>query len=79
MGRYRVAIADMRGLLTAADVRELDLCVRCSGKCGALIPVSLRDFRHPNIVRFIGVCLPGPECDVSCQIGALPFQSRATS
>ncbi|CAH7666177.1 TKL protein kinase [Phakopsora pachyrhizi] len=43
MGRYRnfrVAICDLRGRLTDMDIKELGL---------------LRDLRHPNIVRFIGV------------------------
>lgn len=43
MGRYRnfrVAICDLRGRLTDLDIKELGL---------------LRDLRHPNIVRFIGV------------------------
>lgn len=47
MGRYRnfrVAICDLRGRLTDMDIKELGL---------------LRDLRHPNIVRFIGVSLGG--------------------
>lgn len=43
MGRYRtfrVAICDLRGRLTDMDIKELGL---------------LRDLRHPNVVRFIGV------------------------
>ncbi|KAH9814056.1 kinase-like domain-containing protein [Melampsora americana] len=47
MGRYRnfrVAICDLRGRLTDMDIKELGL---------------LRDLRHPNIVRFIGVSVGG--------------------
>ncbi|PLW38510.1 hypothetical protein PCASD_13758 [Puccinia coronata f. sp. avenae] len=47
MGRYRnfrVAICDLRGRLTDMDIKELGL---------------LRDLRHPNIVRFIGVSIGG--------------------
>ena len=42
-GRYRghrVAIAELRGQLSGADIRELTL---------------LRDLSHQNIVRFIGI------------------------
>lgn len=45
-GRYRnvrVALADIRGHLTENDLKELSL---------------LRDLRHENIVRFIGVSIP---------------------
>lgn len=45
-GRYRnvkVALADIRGHLTENDIKELGL---------------LRDLRHENIVRFIGVSIP---------------------
>lgn len=38
-----VAIADIRGHLSAMDLKELSL---------------LRDLRHPNIVNFIGVSIP---------------------
>lgn len=45
-GKYRnvkVAIADIRGHLTENDLKELGL---------------LRDLRHTNVVRFIGVSIP---------------------
>ena len=42
-GRVKVAISDLRGHLTRDDVKELAL---------------LRDFRHDNIVKFLGVCVP---------------------
>lgn len=45
-GKYRnvrVALADIRGHLTENDIKELGL---------------LRDLRHDNIVRFIGVSIP---------------------
>lgn len=45
-GKYRnvkVALADIRGHLTENDIKELGL---------------LRDLRHENIVRFIGVSIP---------------------
>lgn len=45
-GKYRnvkVALADIRGHLTENDLKELGL---------------LRDLRHANVVRFIGVVIP---------------------
>jgi serine/threonine protein kinase len=55
-GRYRnvkVAIADFRGHITDNDIKELSL---------------LRDLRHENIVRFIGVSIPDEPRDVPCMI-----------
>jgi hypothetical protein len=55
-GKYRnvkVAIADFRGHLTDNDIKELSL---------------LRDLRHENIVRFIGVSIPDEPRDVPCMI-----------
>ncbi|KZO97860.1 kinase-like protein [Calocera viscosa TUFC12733] len=46
VGKYRgrkVAIAEIRGQLSQMDIKELTL---------------LRDFDHPNIVRFLGVSVP---------------------
>ncbi|EJU05321.1 kinase-like protein [Dacryopinax primogenitus] len=46
VGKYRgrkVALAEIRGQLTQMDIKELTL---------------LRDFDHPNIVRFLGVSVP---------------------
>ncbi|KAH8928853.1 kinase-like protein [Atractiella rhizophila] len=51
--RYSVAIADIRGHLTEMDIKELSL---------------LRDLRHDNIVRFIGVSIPEDPKDVPCMI-----------
>ncbi|KEI40814.1 uncharacterized protein L969DRAFT_46102 [Mixia osmundae IAM 14324] len=54
-GRYRnvkVAIGDLRGHLTENDIKELGL---------------LRDLRHPNVVRFIGISIP-PTRDIPCMI-----------
>jgi serine/threonine protein kinase len=45
-GRFRVAVSVLRGRLTKEDVKELGL---------------LRDFKHPNVIRFIGVCIE-PDC-----------------
>ncbi|KAG8743688.1 hypothetical protein FRC10_011561 [Ceratobasidium sp. 414] len=42
-GRAKVAIAEFRGQLSAMDIKELKL---------------LRDFDHPNVVRFLGVSIP---------------------
>lgn len=42
----RVAISDIRDQLSEMDIKELTL---------------LRDLRHENIVRFIGVCIPPPD------------------
>ncbi|KAF8610525.1 kinase-like protein [Ceratobasidium sp. AG-I] len=42
-GRSKVAIAEFRGQLSAMDIKELKL---------------LRDFDHPNVVRFLGVSIP---------------------
>lgn len=42
----RVAIADIRDQLSEMDIKELTL---------------LRDLKHENIVRFIGVCVPPPD------------------
>ncbi|EPQ30374.1 uncharacterized protein PFL1_06944 [Pseudozyma flocculosa PF-1] len=62
VGRYRisktrvnrVAIADIRDQLTEMDIKELSL---------------LRDLRHENIVRFIGVSIPDdPRTSVPCMI-----------
>ncbi|KAN0064757.1 hypothetical protein ACQY0O_001814 [Thecaphora frezii] len=63
VGRYRisktrvsrVAIADIRDQLTEMDIKELSL---------------LRDLKHENIVRFIGVSIPpdGGKTSVPCMI-----------
>ncbi|CDU26460.1 uncharacterized protein SPSC_06654 [Sporisorium scitamineum] len=61
MGKYRisktrvnkVAIADIRDQLTEMDIKELSL---------------LRDLRHENIVRFIGVSIPEDPRHVPCMI-----------
>ncbi|CAE6481806.1 unnamed protein product [Rhizoctonia solani] len=42
-GRVKVAIAEFRGQLSAMDIKELKL---------------LKDFDHPNVVRFLGVSIP---------------------
>ncbi|KDQ17892.1 hypothetical protein BOTBODRAFT_104603 [Botryobasidium botryosum FD-172 SS1] len=42
-GRVKVAIAEFRGQLSQMDIKELKL---------------LRDFDHPNVVRFLGVSIP---------------------
>ncbi|CAE6516898.1 unnamed protein product [Rhizoctonia solani] len=42
-GRAKVAIAEFRGQLSAMDIKELKL---------------LKDFDHPNVVRFLGVSIP---------------------
>jgi serine/threonine protein kinase len=42
LGRFRIAISDLRGNLTKDDVKELSL---------------LREFKHENVIRFIGVCM----------------------
>ncbi|PWN51087.1 hypothetical protein IE53DRAFT_65534 [Violaceomyces palustris] len=50
----KVAIADIRNELTEMDIKELSL---------------LRDLRHENIVRFIGVSIPeDPKGGVPCMI-----------
>jgi mitogen-activated protein kinase kinase kinase 13 len=41
--RMKVAIAEFRGQLGEMDIKELKL---------------LADFKHPNIVKFLGVCIP---------------------
>ncbi|GAK65927.1 kinase-like protein [Moesziomyces antarcticus] len=61
VGKYRisktrvnkVAIADIRDQLTEMDIKELSL---------------LRDLRHENIVRFIGVSIPEDPRHVPCMI-----------
>lgn len=61
VGKYRisktrvnkVAIADIRDQLTEMDMKELSL---------------LRDLRHENIVRFIGVSIPEDPRHVPCMI-----------
>ncbi|KDN51792.1 hypothetical protein RSAG8_00340, partial [Rhizoctonia solani AG-8 WAC10335] len=42
-GRAKVAIAEFRGQLSAMDIKELKL---------------LKEFDHPNVVRFLGVSIP---------------------
>lgn len=49
----KVAIADIRDHLTEMDIKELSL---------------LRDLRHENIVRFIGVSIPEDPRNVPCMI-----------
>lgn len=50
----KVAIADIRDQLSEMDIKELTL---------------LRDLKHENIVRFIGVCVPPPDMRmVPCMI-----------
>jgi len=50
----RVAISDIRDQLSDMDIKELTL---------------LRDLKHENIVRFIGVCIPPPDLRlVQCMI-----------
>ena len=49
----KVAIADIRDQLTEMDIKELSL---------------LRDLRHENIVRFIGVSIPEDPRSVPCMI-----------
>ncbi|PWY99554.1 kinase-like protein, partial [Testicularia cyperi] len=49
----KVAIADIRNHLTEMDIKELSL---------------LRDLRHENIVRFIGVSIPENPRHVPCMI-----------
>ncbi|PWO00616.1 kinase-like protein, partial [Tilletiopsis washingtonensis] len=49
----KVAIADIRDDLTEMDIKELSL---------------LRDLRHENIVRFIGVSIPDAPRHVPCMI-----------
>ncbi|PWN43399.1 kinase-like protein, partial [Ceraceosorus guamensis] len=49
----KVAIADIRDDLTEMDIKELSL---------------LRDLKHENIVRFIGVSIPEPPRHVPCMI-----------
>ena len=61
MGKYhisrtrvnKVAIADIRDQLTEMDIKELGF---------------LRDLRHENIVRFIGVSIPAEPRTVPCMI-----------
>ncbi len=49
----KVAIADIRDQLTEMDIKELSL---------------LRDLKHENIVRFIGVSIPAEPRSVPCMI-----------
>ncbi|KDN53412.1 kinase-like protein [Tilletiaria anomala UBC 951] len=49
----KVAIADLRDQLTEMDIKELSL---------------LRDLKHENIVRFIGVSIPDDPRNVPCMI-----------
>ncbi|PKI82320.1 hypothetical protein MVES_003762 [Malassezia vespertilionis] len=49
----KVAISDLRNQLTDMDIKELTF---------------LRDFRHQNIVRFIGISIPPEPRNVPCMI-----------
>jgi len=56
VGKYRgrkVAISEFRGHLSEMDIRELKL---------------LAEFRHPNIVRFRGICIPEDSSQVPCML-----------
>lgn len=49
----KVAISEFRGHLSEMDIRELKL---------------LAEFRHPNIVRFRGICIPEDSSQVPCML-----------
>lgn len=59
-----VAIAEIRGHLTEMDLKELRI---------------LRDLRHENIVRFIGVSVPTDSSNCSSSSGATTTATKAAS